>query len=237
LLSLAAGQAKPKEEFTLELIGLDQDRQIFELVATVLESANFANLPTHLKTALIESADKFKRFSEHQVCRVSCPAGGGQLALKIELRLADVRRELPELAKQYPQSFDLIFHDGFSPRRVPELWTVDLFRHYVELLKPSGKILTYSSAVAVRGAFKSLGLIVKRTSAVGGKSGGTIAYLLDEFLGTGDVYPLTADEEKRLASSSATPYRDPGLTDARSQILLRRQKEIADRRLQEAGQA
>jgi hypothetical protein len=237
LLSLLAGRVKAQEKFALELIGLDQDRQIFAMIAPVLESANFADLPSHLKTAISESASKFSYSSDDQICQVSCSAGAGGLALELELRLADVRGELPQLVRQYPQSFDLIFHDGFSPRHVPELWSIDLFKYYVELLKPTGKILTYSSAVAVRGALKALGLIVKRTAAVGGKSGGTIAALLDEFEEKGEIYPLTAEEEKRLASSSATPYRDPSLIDTRSQILARRLKEIADWRLPEAGES
>lgn len=234
-LSLLEKQTKGKEKFSLELIGLDQDRQIFELIPTVLESGNFADLPSVWKKSIIESLDNLRHSSDRQICQLSCPAAGGELAVKLELRLADVRGELPRLVSQKRQSFDLVFHDGFSPRRVPELWTIDLFRHYVELLRPTGKILTYSSAVAVRGALRALGLIVKRTAAVGGKSGGTIAALLDESGEKREVYPLTAAEEKRLASCSATPYRDPSLADTRSQIVGRREKEIAHRRLQEPG--
>jgi tRNA U34 5-methylaminomethyl-2-thiouridine-forming methyltransferase MnmC len=236
LLSLLAHLGEPKENFSLELIGLDQDRQIFDLVAPVLESANFTDLPNGLIKATSDAANKFKQSSEHQVCHFSSLVGRTEIAIKLEMRLADVRRELPLLVGESPQSFDLIFHDGFSPRRVPELWTIDLFHHYVGLLKPTGKILTYSSAVAVRGAFQLLGLIVKRTVAVGRKTGGTIASLQDDFDGGGETYPLTAEEDKRLSTASATPYRDPGLIGERRQILLRREKEITDLRLNEKGE-
>lgn len=169
-------------------------------------------------------------------CQIFNLGENERLTVRVELRLKDLRQELPNLVLECAQSFDFIFHDAFSPRRMPELWSVDLFANYVKLLKPTGKILTYSSATAVRGAFRSLGLIVKRTAAVGGKSGGTVASWVDEKDDQSDICPLTEEEEMRLHSSSAVPYRDPNLSDDAREILARREEEIASLRLAQPDQ-
>lgn len=51
-----------------------------------------------------------------------------------------------------PQSFDVIFQDGFSPDCNPELWSYDFVRALARALKPGGVLVSYSSAYPYRGA-------------------------------------------------------------------------------------
>lgn len=148
----------------------------------------------------------------------------GSLAVRLIVRIGDLRK----LVAGLKEDFHLVFHDPFSPARAPELWTVDLFRQYERLLSShKGRVLTYSAATAVRAGLRLAGFKVWRTAAVGLKSGGTLA-CLDKGRPDGqEIYPLTAEEEGRLRSRSAVPYRDPSLEGARESILARRRVEQA----------
>jgi tRNA U34 5-methylaminomethyl-2-thiouridine-forming methyltransferase MnmC len=123
----------------------------------------------------------------------------------------------------------LILHDPFSPKKMPELWTIDLFERYKSALTDGGMVLTYSSAPAVRGAFLELGFRVYRTPFLGGKWGGTLAVLgdyMEEAVTKGElaehITPLGALEYERLVKSSRVPFRDPGLNSERDDILSAR---------------
>lgn len=138
--------------------------------------------------------------------------------------------DLRQYLKNEPEeTFDFIYHDPFSPRKVTELWTLEVFAAYKQRLQQNGSILTYSSAPAIRGALKELGFHVYRTAAVGGKSGGTLACLKDlsDYLPAlkGAIMPLSDEEERRLQTTSALPYRDPELSLTGEAIRIARLKE------------
>ncbi len=138
--------------------------------------------------------------------------------------------DLRQYLKNDPEdAFDVIYHDPFSPRKVTELWTLEVFAAYKQRLRPNGSILTYSAAPAIRGALRQLGFHVYRTAAVGGKSGGTLACLQDlqAYLpGLLDVImPLSEEEERRLRTTSGLPYRDPELSLTGEAIRIARLKE------------
>ena len=63
-----------------------------------------------------------------------------------------IEQDLRLFARDLRGTYDVVFHDPFSPRKVPELWIVDIFVKYYQALAPGrGRVLTYSSAGAVRG--------------------------------------------------------------------------------------
>lgn len=74
-----------------------------------------------------------------------------------------------------PQSFDVIFQDGFSPDCNPELWSYDFVRALARALKPDGVLVSYSSAYPYRGALLRAGLAVGESEPFGRKRGGTVA--------------------------------------------------------------
>jgi tRNA 5-methylaminomethyl-2-thiouridine biosynthesis bifunctional protein len=57
-------------------------------------------------------------------------------------------------------SYDLVFLDGFSPSKQPELWSEKVFSYIYKILKPNGKILTYTRSNIVRRNMSSSGLVV-----------------------------------------------------------------------------
>ena len=54
--------------------------------------------------------------------------------------------------------FDLIYLDGFSPQKYPQLWTIEFLSKVIQKLNPQGYLITYSSSAAVRKTIRNLGL-------------------------------------------------------------------------------
>lgn len=122
--------------------------------------------------------------------------------ISFRLLLGDARERVREV-----ESFDAdaIFHDGFSPYKNPELWTLDFLALLTKLLKRDGVWVSYTSSLAVRKALKLLGFNLQSTSPVGRKMGGTKAgYEIEE--------SLPEEEARKLKNSPfAVPFRDPTL--------------------------
>jgi len=54
--------------------------------------------------------------------------------------------------------FDLIYLDGFSPQKCPQVWTIEFLSKVTEKLNSQGYLITYSSSAAVRKTLRNLGL-------------------------------------------------------------------------------
>jgi len=204
--------------FNFDIDAIEIDHSVLELVPKVIEQACLSDLHQALTAKQID----LKLFV------------GGKIALtgvKFQVLICDLRHFLKEQTATEPL-YDLIFHDPFSPKKVPELWSIDLLQHYYRLMGDESSLLTYSSAPAVRGALLDLGFKVFRTTALGGKSGGTMAVkskLPDFVMPAGEfVMALSAEEQKRLATSSRVPYRDEELCQQKDNILRRREAEQKD---------
>ncbi len=162
--------------------------------------------------------------------RFSLQCASRAVPVRFDLLEGDLRNCIPQLVDRESGKIDGIFHDPFSPRRAPELWTIDLFECYKRMLfYPSGKIVTYSAASAVRGAFQQCGMIVRRTSAVGGKSGGTLAMLSCESFDETFGLPLFDEELEKLGGRAGVPYRDMHFCKTQREIV--RAREAEQRRL------
>jgi tRNA U34 5-methylaminomethyl-2-thiouridine-forming methyltransferase MnmC len=156
----------------------------------------------------------------------SLPCESRLVRVDFELIEGDLRDLVPPMVAQIGSIFDGIFHDPFSPRRAPELWTIDLFDCYKKLLfEPTGKVVTYSSASAVRSAFQQCGMIVRRTTAVGGKSGGTLVMLPSASIDETDGFSLFEEEAEKLAGRAGVPYRDPDFRNSSKEIMQTREQE------------
>ena len=68
----------------------------------------------------------------------------------------DARKKI----KLIPSSikFDLIYLDGFSPQKCPQIWTIEFLSKVTENLNPQGYLITYSSSAAIRKTLRNLGL-------------------------------------------------------------------------------
>ena len=187
--------------------------------------------PQPLHTALSDSgfcaqwqADALEllRQLDSRGCWVS-PGGDGQMLW------GDARTRLPALHGELGGPVDLVLMDAFSPRRCPELWTLEFLGGLAALLKPTGRLLTYCSAAAVRAALQQLGL---ELAAIRGSqqrwSGGTVASPAP-LLGEGLPFrPLSPMEREHLATNAAVPYRDPTGQAAAAQILAERERRQRD---------
>ena len=142
--------------------------------------------------------------------------------LQATLLIGDARQTLQQL-----QGFqaDAIFFDPFSPRRCPQLWTVEFFVQVACCLAPRGKLATYSRSASVRSAMLAAGLQIG-TIPLGEMhlphewAQGTVAAFEAQSL-----HPLSQMEQEHLQTRAAVPYRDPNLSDRPEVILQRHQQE------------
>ncbi len=154
-----------------------------------------------------------------------------QSHINATLLLGDARQTIQQLG-QIGFSADAIFFDPFSPRRCPQLWTVEFFTQVSRCLTPTGKLATYSRAAAVRSAILAAGLHIGTiplgdTHLAHEWSQGTVG----SFSAT-SLHPLSPMEQEHLQTRAAVPYRDPSLTDTATTILERHAQEQKNCRLE-----
>ncbi len=90
----------------------------------------------------------------------------------IILLLEDAKKTIYLLDDNY---FDRIFFDPFSPQKMPNLWTTDVFVELFRSLKRGGKLSTYSCAKQIRKNLATAGFVVTDGPSIGRKSPSTIA--------------------------------------------------------------
>jgi len=146
--------------------------------------------------------------------------------LNATLRLGDARQTIQALVTEGWQAH-AIFFDPFSPRRCPQLWTVEFLALVAQCLAADGKLATYSRSAAVRSAMVAAGLHIG-TIPLGDVhqshewSQGTVGAWDGRSL-----QPLSTMEQEHLHTRAAVPYRDPTLGDSAAVILERHQQEQA----------
>ena len=146
------------------------------------------------------------------------------------LQYGDGRRRLPELLDTQAGRCDLVLLDAFSPQRCPQLWSLEFLERLVRLLRPDGRLLTYSSAAAVRRSLLDLGLELRAIRPPADEperwSAGTVASVIP-FAPHPALRPLEPFEREHLASRAGMPYRDPSGNATAAEILERRRREQA----------
>jgi len=130
------------------------------------------------------------------------------------------------LKKMHGIKFHAVFQDPFSPSKNPEMWSVDYFSVIAGLMEEDAVLTTYSSADQVRRAMLEAGFIIGKGPSVGKKREGTVAAKTAVIEG---LEKNRIDEIWRNPRS--VPYRDPGLTAARGDILSERLAEIKAARI------
>ncbi len=139
-----------------------------------------------------------------------------------------------EKIKIIPSSvkFDLIYLDGFSPQKCPQVWTVEFLSKVTEKLNFQGYLITYSSSAAVRKTLRNLGLEIFNIKP-SFKSGtfwsqGTVAiakFDKNKFKPNLNFEKLSVMEEEHLLTKAGIPYRDQNLNSSKEDIIERRLKE------------
>ena len=128
--------------------------------------------------------------------------------------------------------FDLIYLDGFSPQKCPQVWTFEFLYKVTQKLNPQGYLITYSSSAAVRKTLRNLGLnIFNIKPNLPSKklwSNGTIAikqFDENQFQRNLNFKKLSSMEEEHLLTKASIPYRDPSLSSEAKDIIQRRIEE------------
>ena len=147
-----------------------------------------------------------------------------------KLMWGDARKEISKLPSNI--SFDLIFLDGFSPQKCPEIWTIEFLSKLSNKLKKDGNIVTYSSAAAVRKTFIDLGLKIYTIKPIDNSkniwSNGTIAKknINDKDISNNSfIKKLSIMEIEHLRTKASIPYRDPSGKASSEEIINKRDKE------------
>ncbi|WP_088894431.1 tRNA (5-methylaminomethyl-2-thiouridine)(34)-methyltransferase MnmD [Leptolyngbya ohadii] len=191
----------------VQLYGLEWD-------ATVPQGAI---VPPLLQSWSPDVQTVLKSLAENHICQTE--------RLQAQLLIGDARQTIDQVI-QSGFTADAIFFDPFSPRRCPQLWTVEFFRQVVRCLVQDGKLATYSRSACVRSAMLEAGLTIGTIPMSSDPhpthewSQGTIAAWTGTALQT-----LTQMEQEHLRTRAAIPYRDPTLTDSAEVILARHQEE------------
>lgn len=209
--------------FTMYVIAIEKSVDILQVSPQIFAHPYFDSLKSKIPTLehniyyrTFECLSDTKGDSKNEYHFSMDVVNGSRIDLT--LFVDDLRHRLPKVSG----SIDLVFHDAFSAQKMPELWTVDLFREYYRLLEPAqGSVLTYSAAAAVRGGLRETGFHIGKTMPLGAKHGGTKASLSP----CGET--LSDHEQTYLLTQAGIPYRDSGLNQARAEILRTRQLEQA----------
>lgn len=152
--------------------------------------------------------------------------------LKAHLLIGDARQGIQQLVQQGFLA-DAIFLDPFSPRRCPQLWTVEFLGTVAKCLATDGKLSTYSRSAAVRTALLAAGLYIgtiplKQVRESSHEwSQGTVAAWQPEML-----LSLSQMEQEHLQTRAAIPYRDPSLSEGAVAIAARRHQEQVQTQLE-----
>ena len=123
--------------------------------------------------------------------------------------------------------FDLIYLDGFSPQKCPQVWSIEFLSMVTKKLNPKGYLITYSSSAAVRKTLRNLGLeifaIKPQTNYKTLWSQGTIAIqgFNEKKLRT-NFRKLSPMEEEHLLTKASIPYRDHNLNSTNDEIIKKR---------------
>ena len=148
----------------------------------------------------------------------------------IKIYFADARKTLQNLSVN--NIFNVIFMDGFSPDKNPELWSYDFIKLLTKCLNiENGIICSYSSAFGIGGAFLRNNLELFYGVTYGRNKGGFVAVVNNDFeKNILDNQYLQEVVEKDLniilKSTAGVVYRDLNLKMTTKQIINYRNKII-----------
>lgn len=207
-----------KTPCALTVIGVEFSAEILSFLPRVLDHPDLNDLK--FKTTPLEHNIYYRTLE--CICDTM---DGVQLTMDVVdgfvIDIAVFRADLRQVARYLHVPLDAVFHDPFSPQKMPELWTADLFSVYHRLLRAhDGLLLTYSAAAGVRGGMQEAGFALRKTQPLGQKSGGTLGLASSSQEGPQPGVPLTEDELAYLQTRAGIPYRDNSDFNAAREDLL-----------------
>jgi len=143
-------------ECKIIIVGLEKDEKILKAIPGIfcLQIKSYNIIKELVKNKLVNNNYEY---DNHNV--------------KINLLVCDALDGIKKLKLR----FDIIFHDPFSPKKNPELWTEEFFKELRKHIKEDGVFTTYSCAGQIRRNLKAAGFSVKDGPCVGRRAPSTIA--------------------------------------------------------------
>ena len=202
-----------KQKSNLKLYALEIDKKPLEYA---LGNQSFKELWSPKVTKIFESLYRKDLFEDDFF---NCRILWGDAREKIKI--------IPAADK-----FDLIYLDGFSPQKCPQLWTIEFLSKVTQKLNPQGYLITYSSSAAVRKTIRNLGLdiftIKRNINSRKLWSQGTIAiakFDKNKLNSNLNFEKLSVMEEEHLLTKASIPYRDKDLNSSKDDIISKRLNE------------
>ena len=196
-----------KQKSNLNLYALEIDKKPLEYS---LRNESFFKLWAPKVKTIFESLYR-KDYFEDQFFK--CPILWGDAREKIN--------KIPPAIK-----FDLIYLDGFSPQKCPQVWTIEFLSKVIDKLNPNGFLITYSSSAAVRKTLRNLGLeifsIKSNFNVRTFWSQGTVAiskFDKSKLKPNFNFEKLSLMEEEHLLTKASIPYRDEDLNSSKEVII------------------
>ena len=140
----------------------------------------------------------------------------------IHFYIDDARKSIKNLNKSY----DIIFHDGFSPQKQAVLWSEEFISEIAKHLKKDGIYVTYNHSKPVLNALYKAGLNLGKT-LVNDRMTAIVASFNPEMI----KIPFSDVELGELNTKSAITYKDKNLDLTHSQIVQNREDEIQTSKL------
>jgi len=202
-----------KQKSYLNLYALEIDKRPFEYA---LRNQSFLRLWDPRVRNIFESLHRNAYFEDQ--------------FFKCKILWGDARETINSIPPA--NKFDLIYLDGFSPQRCPQVWTIEFLSKLTKKLNPQGCLITYSSSAAVRKTLRSLGLEIFtiKPSFNDRKywSHGTVAiekFDQKKFKTNSNFEKLSVMEEEHLLTKASIPYRDQDLNSSKEEIIKKRLNE------------
>jgi tRNA U34 5-methylaminomethyl-2-thiouridine-forming methyltransferase MnmC len=172
------------EGLTVDVVAFENDKALIPLWSTILRQPCYEGLLDPLAVAVEAHSHALSSLNADRFC-VEVPLStlaGETVTVRLVVVFGDLRQTIPVERDANPvlamEGVDAVFHDAFSPAKVPWLWDVDLFEVYAQWVAPrQGKVLTYSLARLVKTALEQTGFSWQKTSPLGKKHGGLVAQL------------------------------------------------------------
>ncbi len=203
----------------LTLIAIEMDPDILIRVPDIFKNKDLEHLKSFLP--LFEHNTYYRTLPDHSDLLINLNALNTTEPVQVILIQGDSRQVVQALPDE---CINIVFHDAFSPRTQPELWTETLFRQYRRILTtaPRGDVITYSASAPIRKGLQNAGFHVYPLHTSFGKPG-TLASTEPR-----SDYPDFDDLEKALLGCrSAIPYKDNDtLTLTPQEVISQRKSEM-----------
>ncbi|ABR55473.1 protein of unknown function DUF752 [Methanococcus vannielii SB] len=145
----------------------------------------------------------------------------GKTGGKIRIFNEDARVTLKRTSLK---TYDVVFHDAFSPLKDPVLYTVDFLKLIYNIMNDSGVLISYSSSIPFRSALVESGFIISEGPSIGRKRGATIAYKNPDKKQISTLVRIPDSDERLIALSTVgIPYSDKNLDLTSEKIIENRE--------------